>query len=309
MAYGFLVYLFDEPCPYPELTFAIPYQEIKADIGILISASHNDYRYNGYKLSSGNGSQFDPAERDDMYNNYIRRAEFSDVKSVPIEEAESGKLVWLSGDQRLPGFNYQDRPVLNLHDRHRDHILGLLVDAAKLRERNRGPAALRIGTVPITGRRKAVPRLLSSLGFEQVRKITRRGLYDLDGFFPAFPSDPGKERQPDPGDERAAETAVAAFKEEFGEDEWQRTDIILGTDPDADRCGVIVKTPPDQREIYGGRDYKLLSADDAWALILWFRLQAQAAAASCRRAQEIHRSVGADVRLDRADRGSSASAF
>ncbi|MCE5229503.1 hypothetical protein LLG95_07890 [bacterium] len=67
LAYGYTVYLFDEPCPYPEVTFAIPYKEIKAHVGLLISASHNDYRYNGYKLSSGNGSQFDPKERDEMY--------------------------------------------------------------------------------------------------------------------------------------------------------------------------------------------------------------------------------------------------
>ncbi|RME03382.1 MAG: hypothetical protein D6816_10485, partial [Bacteroidetes bacterium] len=48
LAYGFTVYLFDEACPFPEVTFAIPH--VKADMGILLSASHNDYRYNGYKL-------------------------------------------------------------------------------------------------------------------------------------------------------------------------------------------------------------------------------------------------------------------
>ena len=74
LAYGFTVYLFDEACPYPEVTYAIPSQEVKADMGILISASHNDYRYNGYKLSCGNGSQFDPSERADMYQNYIVNA-------------------------------------------------------------------------------------------------------------------------------------------------------------------------------------------------------------------------------------------
>jgi len=277
LAFGFTVYLFDEPCPYPEVTFAIPYREIKADIGLLISASHNDYRYNGYKLSSANGSQFDPQQRDEMYNNYITKAKFSDVKCLPLDQAPAGKLIWLGGPEPLEGVDYLGRPLLNLHERHRDHLLTLLVDANRVRQRNQGDNNLNIGYCAYHGAgRKAVPRLLADLGFADVRKITRRGLYDLNGFFPAFPSDPGKERQPDPGDERAAETAVAAFKEEFGEQEWERTDIILGTDPDADRCGVIVKVPPPQRHLYGGRDYYLLPADDAWALILWYRLQAQA---------------------------------
>ena len=46
---GLEVYLFDEPVPYPEVTFAVP--TLGADVGMFISASHNDYRYNGFKLS------------------------------------------------------------------------------------------------------------------------------------------------------------------------------------------------------------------------------------------------------------------
>lgn len=279
LAHGFTVFLFDEPCPYPEVTFAIPYREIQADMGLLISASHNDYRYNGYKLSSANGSQFDPQQRDDMYNNYIVKAGFADVKRLPLNDAAPGKLVWLGGAEPLPDFDYRGRPRLNLHDRHRDHLLTLLVDASRVRELNRTAAPLRIGYCAYHGAgRKAVPRLLAELGFSEVRKITKLGLYDLDGFFPAFPSDAGKERQPDPGDERAAEIAVRAFQDEFGDREWRRTDVILGTDPDADRCGIIVKVPEGQRDLYDGRDYYLLPADDAWALILWYRLQAQTAA-------------------------------
>ena len=49
-ANGIRVYLFDEACPYPELSFAVTHMH--ADIGIEISASHNDKRYNGYKISN-----------------------------------------------------------------------------------------------------------------------------------------------------------------------------------------------------------------------------------------------------------------
>ena len=89
LAYGYTVYFFDEPGPYPEMTFAIPYKEIRADLGILISASHNDYRYNGYKLSCGNGSQFDPEQRDEMYNRYIATAKFEDIKLCPFWKAST----------------------------------------------------------------------------------------------------------------------------------------------------------------------------------------------------------------------------
>jgi hypothetical protein len=62
LAAGMRVYLFDDPCPYPEITFAIPH--LQADLGILISASHNDRRYNGYKLSNHTGAQFEKSVRD-----------------------------------------------------------------------------------------------------------------------------------------------------------------------------------------------------------------------------------------------------
>jgi phosphoglucomutase len=124
--------------------------------------------------------------------------------------------------------------------------------------------------------RKAVPRLLSELGFKNVKLIQENGLYEANGLFPAFNSDPGKEQQPDPGDPRGAEIAVAAFNKQYP-GEFKNIDVVLSTDPDADRCGVIVKVPEKQRHIYDGRDWMLLPADDLWALILWYRLQAAAA--------------------------------
>lgn len=278
LAHGFTVYLFDEPCPYPEVTFAIPFREIKADMGILISASHNDYRYNGYKLSCGNGSQFDPEQRDEMYGRYIMKAGFQDVKTVPLHDAPAGKLIWLGGAEPLAGVDYFNRPLLNIHDQHRDHTLGLMVDATSVRQQNRDQqSSLRIGFCAYYGAgAKAVPRMLRELGFRDVRSITVGGLNEPNGLFPAFCSDPGKEQQPDPGDFRAAEIAVAAFKRQYGEEEWQRTDILIGTDPDADRCGVVVKVPETQRDLHDGRDYTLLPADEVWALLLWFRLRAEA---------------------------------
>ena len=273
LAYGYTVYFFDEPGPYPEMTFAIPYKDIKADLGILISASHNDYRYNGYKLSCSNGSQFDPKQRDEMYDKYIATATTKDIALQSFEDAEKDKLIFLGGDERVEGFDYVGRElcVINIHEQHRDHVKSFLLTEDLPQQEKEAAEPLRIAYCAFHGAgRRAVPRLLGEVGFTDVKVITEGGLNDLDGLFPSFCSDPGREQQPDPGDARAARTAVEAFKKQYGS--FENVDILIGTDPDADRCGVVVKVPPDQRLLYGGQDWVLLPADEMWALLVWYRL-------------------------------------
>jgi phosphomannomutase len=269
LAYGYTVYLFDEPCPYPEVTFAIPYEKIKAHVGILISASHNDYRYNGYKLSCGNGSQFDPAERDTMYDAFIARATTADIRLCPLHEAPRGKLHWLGGAAPVEGVDYCGREgdLINVHKAHIDQMKSFLMEPSLA-----GDPPLRVGFCAFHGAgRKAVPRLLNEAGLKDIRIIRKNGLFDLNGLFPSFRSDPGHEQQPDPGDPRAAKIAIDAFKAEYP-GAFESTDIVIGTDPDADRCGIVAKVPPAQRHVYGGQDWVLLPADDMWGLLVWYRL-------------------------------------
>jgi phosphoglucomutase len=273
LAYDYTVYFFDEPVPYPEMTFAIPSKDIKADLGILISASHNDYRYNGYKLSCSNGSQFDPEQRDEMYNKYIATATTRDIELRPFEEAAKDKLIFLGGEQRVDGFDYlgRERLVLDIHAQHREHVKTFLLTDDLPQQERKAADPLRIAYCAFHGAgRRAVPRLLREVGFTDVKVITEGGLNELDGLFPSFCSDPGREQQPDPGDPRAAHTAVEAFKRQYGS--IDNFDILIGTDPDADRCGVVVKVPPDQQSLSGSREWVLLPADEMWALLLWYRL-------------------------------------
>lgn len=296
LAYGFTVYLFDEACMYPSVTYAVPM--LKADIGVFISASHNDFRYNGYKLSCWNGSQFDPAERDDLYRNYIQTTTFSDIRTIPFSEASRDGLWFIGGVKRSDGKAFQSGPhqglivgdplpdvpaehyagredrIIDLHTMHINHVKQFLLRSELIHSAER---PLSIGFSAFNGSgRKAVPRLLGEIGFRDVRRIMK--LDPLDGMFPAFCSDPGKEQQPDPGDWRAADIAVDAFKEEYPAF-WDAVDLLVGTDPDADRCGVIVRVPKKQRPAFlhrgtsEPREYSLLSADEAWTLILWYRLQ------------------------------------
>lgn len=270
LAEGYTVYFFDAPCPYPEVTFAIPHKLIKADVGILVSASHNDYRYNGYKLSCSNGSQFDPEERDKMYEQYIATSEPKQIRLCSFAEAPDGKLWFLGGKEPVQDFDYagKEKFLIDIHKEHQDHVKSFLLmkNLAELRK------PLRIAYCAFHGAgRIAVPRLLREVGLTDVKSITHNGLNDLNGLFPSFCSEPGHEQQPDPGDRRAAEIAVEAFKSEYP-GEFDNIDILIGTDPDADRCGVVVKVPENQRHLHDGKDYYLLPADDVWALVLWYRL-------------------------------------
>ena len=271
--YGYTVYFFDAPCPYPEVTFAIPHETVKADIGVLISASHNDYRYNGYKLSCSNGSQFDPEERDKMYNEYIVNAKPSDIKLCSFKDAKEGKLWFLGGDSLEKHFDYagKEKYLINMHEYHRDHIKKFIYfkDLADSQSKSKDP--LKIAFCPFHGSGNiAVRRLLNEVGFVDVKPVNGKlDLYVLNGMFPSFRSEPGKEQQPDPGDPRAAKVAVEAFFQDYPDGDF---DILIGTDPDADRCGIVVVVPEEQRYLYNNQKYYLLSADDVWTLVLWYRL-------------------------------------
>jgi len=281
LAYDYTVFFFDAPCPYPELTFAIPHESIRADMGILISASHNDYRYNGYKLSCANGSQFDPREREEMYEQYICRVKIKDIPDpVSFHNAKPGRLRFLGGDRPVAGFDYTDREnhIINMHDKYLEQIKSFLV-IDNPAETKPGATGLSIAYCPFHGAGyKLFPKILSEVGFTDIKSVnghrSKMGLNELNGLFPAFKSDPGYEQQPDPGDPRAAETALRAFREDYP-DEYDRMDILIGTDPDADRCALTVRVPENQKHIYGHQDYYLLPADDMWTLIIWYRIHRQ----------------------------------
>ena len=292
LKYGMKVYLFDEACPYPELTFAIPH--LGADMGILISASHNDRRYNGYKLSSCTGAQFEKSERDKIFFQYIIHVDFKDIKILPEIPINEDRLTFLGGEGPQPGVEYfgNENSIINMHKVHRDHINEFILDPDLLK--TWGPK-IYLGFSAYHGAgRIAVPELLKHFHLNNLQVISK--LNELDGRFPCF----ALEQQPDPGDNVAAEVAVHEFKMEYGENEFEKLDLLIGTDPDADRAGFIVKVPEKQIPCYKKINQKpdalqkalgiaipnyicrkdfnwhLLDADNAWTLLLWYRLMKEA---------------------------------
>jgi phosphoglucomutase len=264
--HGIKVYLFDEACPFPELAFAVP--DLGADLGILISASHNDKRYNGFKLTGPSGAQINMQERNIIYQEYISRVKSRDIHLKPFEKATKRQLVFLGGAEKLEGVNYYGKELIDMHKRHINHIEHFIMDREVLRE---WAPRVKVGYAAFYGAgHKAVPRLLKDFGFETVSIVD--SLHSLDGRFPCFKV----EQQPDPGDDDAAEIAVREFIKQYGQKQFDEIDILIGTDPDADRTGIVIKIPSAQRQHYRGKSYRLLEANDAWTLLVWYRLKKEA---------------------------------
>jgi|GEM_PF-4742257 len=266
--YQFTVYLFDEASPFPELSFAVTTKEVGADLGILVSASHNPAEYNGYKITDETGSQLPQAKKGKVVE-AIDKTTTADIKLKKLEEAAEGELIWLGNSKPIAGKDYKNVDVSNpayfidMHTLHVNQVKKFILDKGIVeRQKNN----IKIGFSAFNGAGyKAVPRLLNELGFENFKTIAK--LQELNGLFPAF----GRGEQPDPGDPISADIAVREFIAEHGQKAFDELDILFGTDPDADRMGLIIKVPERLQQLFG--KYRLLSANDVWTLLIWYRLK------------------------------------
>ncbi|MBU1998818.1 MAG: hypothetical protein KKE64_04900, partial [Candidatus Omnitrophica bacterium] len=265
--YKFIVYLFDEASPFPELSFGLTTKMVRADLGILVSASHNPADYNGYKITDSTGSQLPQSMKNDV-KNAIDSTTTADIKLKSLDEAEQGQLIWLGGREPLKEKDYKGVDItspayfIDMHTLYVEQVKKFILDKELVK---RQAANVKIGFSAFNGAGyKAVPRLLEELGFVNYKSISK--LQELDGLFPAF----GWGEQPDPGDPNSADIAVREFIAEHSQAAFDELDILIGTDPDADRMGLIVKVPQNQQYLFG--KYRLLSANDAWTLLIWYRL-------------------------------------
>lgn len=283
LARNLTVYLFNRVASFPEVAFAVPF--LKADIGILISASHNDKRYNGYKLLGKTGAQFNIQERNYIYEKFIKNASLSEIELAEFNKKSKKRLVFLGESKKTGRKELSGVKSLNILPQHISHIKEFVLDKSLLKK---WAPKTNIGYASYHGAgRNSVPPILKEFGVNNLKII--HSLYRVDGLFPCFLL----EQQPDPGDPVAARIAVNEFKKEYGEKVFDNLDILIGTDPDADRLGIVIKIPPEQKEMYkkilkkpdyielpasiskndsDGR-WMLLDADTAWTLLLWYRLE------------------------------------
>lgn len=200
-ANGFTVYLFDALRPTPELSFAI--RHLGCDTGIVITASHNPREYNGFKAYWNDGGQVVPPHDVNIV------AEVNKIASVD-------EVKFTGGEDRIVAINKEvDEPYLEMLEK-----LSVSPEAIKAQK------DLKIVFTSIHGTGiTMVPPILERLGFENVHIIEEQKV--TDGNFPTVV-------YPNPEEAEALSMALAKAKE-------IDADILLGTDPDADRVGIAIK--------------------------------------------------------------------
>ncbi len=211
-ANGIKVFLFDSIRPTPELSFTI--RELNCDAGIVITASHNPKEYNGYKVYWSDGGQLvSPHDK-----NII--AEVNKISSVSeINFSKDPTLVDSIGEEL-------DQEYIK-----RVRSLSLSPEIVKSAE------DFQIVYTPLHGSgMSVVPQCLSAFGFDRVHVVAEQNT--ADGNFPTVPS-------PNPEDPKALSMALELAKS-------KNADLVLATDPDADRVGIAARNETGELEILNG---------------------------------------------------------
>lgn len=231
--HGIQVYLFEELQPTPILSFAVRY--LKATAGIVITASHNPPEYNGYKVYGSDGGQITLEVANEIINN-INSVEDELTLTVANEEE-----ILKSGLLKMIGKEIEDEYI--------KAVKTITVDQDMLK---RNAKDVKIVFTPLHGTaNKLVRRGLDEIGFKQVEVVKEQE--NPDPNFPTVTS-------PNPEEHAAFELAI-----KYGEE--MDADILIGTDPDADRVGVVVKNKEGK--------YVVLTGNQTGALILDYLLTAK----------------------------------
>ena len=206
-ANGIKTYLFESLRPVPELSFAV--RELGATAGIMITASHNPPKYNGYKVYWDDGSQI-IAPRDKEIINKVRAiTDFKEIKTISKEEAVEKGLFHVIGKE--------------MDDKYIEVLKKHILNPEIVKEQGKN---LKIVYTPLHGTGNTiVERLLRELGFENVYVVPEQA--KPDGNFPTVD-------YPNPEDKKAFKLALELA-------EKVDADVVLATDPDADRLGIYAK--------------------------------------------------------------------
>jgi len=206
-ANGIKVYLFENLAPTPELSFAV--RHFKAITGIMITASHNPPEYNGYKVYGEDGSQITTATAEEITKKINEVADYCKINILQKEEAEALGLLEFVGAE-LEHYFIEEVKKQSLR---RDIIKSVGKDFKIIFTPLHGT-----GNIPVR-------RVLKEIGLEQVIVVPEQELPD-----PNFST----VKSPNP-EERSAFDLAINLARSVG------ADLILGTDPDCDRVGAVVR--------------------------------------------------------------------
>jgi len=225
-AEGVRVLLSDRLRPVPLLSFAV--RHYGAFAGIMITASHNPPKYNGYKVYGEDGGQMTPEAASEIVNHMSRIADIRDIRSLSVDQSVSQGLLCYIGE--------------DLDEAYTEMLTELVIDRPAI-ERHR---EMSIVYTPIHGSGNLpVRRILSRIGFQNVHIVPEQEL--PDGAFPTV-------KTPNPEDPDALQLAVRLAKQVGAE-------LVIGTDPDCDRVGVSVLDK-------GTGEYRSLTGNQIGLLLL-----------------------------------------
>ena len=232
-ANGIPARLFESLRPTPELSFAV--REYHCIAGSNVTASHNPKEYNGYKVYWEDGAQLPPKHADEVAKKMKELDVFSCVKTMDYDEAVSKGLITLMGEEADEKF------LANVMEQVNDKaVVEKMADTFTM------------VYTPFHGTGyKLIPEALKRLGMKQVICVPEQMV--IDGNFPTVVS-------PNPENPEGFYLAVDLAKKEGA-------DFILGSDPDADRVGIMVKN--DQGE------YVTISGNQTGVLLLDYLIGAK----------------------------------
>ncbi len=232
-ANGIPVRLFDALRPTPELSFAI--REYGCTAGINITASHNPKEYNGYKVYWSDGAQLPPRHADQVAKKMRELDVFDSVRTMDYDQALAVGLITLMGGETDEKF------LANVMEQVNDKAA---VDAVA--------DTFKMVYTPFHGTGyKLIPEALRRLGMKHVICVPQQMV--IDGNFPTVAS-------PNPENPEGFALAVELAKE-------NGADFILGSDPDADRVGIMVNT--------GSGEFKVLTGNQTGVLLLDYLIGAK----------------------------------
>ena len=206
-ANGIKTYLFENLRPVPELSFAV--RELGCTAGVMITASHNPPKYNGYKVYWDDGAQIVNPRDVDIIGKVKAVTNFSEIKTMDREEAERKDLFHLIGTK--------------MDDKYLAKLESLVLNPEIVKEQGKN---LKVVYTPLHGTgNTVVERLLTEIGIQNLYVVPEQK--DPDGNFPTVD-------YPNPEDPKAFKLALDLA-------EKVDADVVLATDPDADRLGVFAK--------------------------------------------------------------------
>ncbi|UZX33007.1 phospho-sugar mutase [Apilactobacillus kunkeei] len=211
-------YVFDDIRPTPELSFAI--RHLNTFAGVMITASHNPMQYNGYKIYGQDGGQM-PPKASDTITDYVRKAE--DVFAIDVADVKD-----LRDKQLLSvvGEDVDDAYLANVKTVNVNHDL--------IREVGK---ELKFVYTPLHGTGKIIcRRALDNVGFKNYSLVKEQAIAD-----PEFPT----VDFPNPEFPEAFNYAIKLGNE-------KNADVLIATDPDADRLGAAVRQPDGSYELMTG---------------------------------------------------------